>query len=195
MTTYLTRDELLGALTGVHEKTIRPRLFGGRPILIREITARQRLTAQQAASAENPDTPDNALYRAMLIQMAVVDPASGAPYADGRLDPLTGSPAIDPRTRSPLLTLADVEAIADGRDLLIDELVTEIASLAALGPSALKRGHPRADRPQRDAGAGAETGRDAARADEDEGTGDAGERGALAPLPAGEPGDEPGDVE
>lgn len=55
MSDYLTRQELLAALTGTHERTIAPRLFGGKKILIRELTARQRLMANEAATAEDGD--------------------------------------------------------------------------------------------------------------------------------------------
>lgn len=141
MPDFLDRATLLACLTDTHERTVTPDLFGKRPILIREITGRQRQMAIQAAQTDDPDNPDDALYRAMLIQMAVVDPDSGTPGPDGR---------IDPRTRTPLLTVADVESIANGRDLATRALSNDIAALAGLLPAALFRGDPAPDRPQRD---------------------------------------------
>lgn len=155
MTTFISRQELLAALTGTHETIYESDLFGGRAVLIREITGRQRLLANEAATAENPDAPDNALYRAMLIQMAVVDPDSGVRGPDG---------AIDPRTRRPLLTVDDVQSIADGRDRAVEQLIDAIVGLSALKPVHLFRRHPAADGGERDAGAGAAPGGDADRA-------------------------------
>lgn len=140
MSEYMDRDEILNCLTETHEKTIHPALFGKRPILIREIIGRQRLMASQAAQTDDPEQPDNALYRAMMIQMSIVDPSSGTPYADGRARE-DGTPIIDPRTRKPLLSIADVQDIADGRDLTVDALMTEIATLSTLAPVSLFRGH------------------------------------------------------
>ena len=155
MPTYISRQELLAALTGTHETVYESDLFGGRAVLIREITGRQRLLANEAATQENPDAPDNALYRAMLIQMAVVDPDSGVRGPDG---------AIDPRTRRPLLTVDDVQSIADGRDRAVEQLIDAIGGLSALKPVHLFRRHPAADGDERDAGAGPASGGDADRA-------------------------------
>ena len=155
MTTFISRQELLAALTGTHETIYESDLFGGRAVLIREITGRQRLLANEAATQENPDAPDNALYRAMLIQMAVVDPDSGVRGPDG---------AIDPRTRRPLLTVDDVQSIADGRDRAVEQLIDAIVGLSALKPVHLFRRHPAADGDERDAGAGPASGGDADRA-------------------------------
>lgn len=188
-----TRDEILGLLTDLHEDVVTPALFGGRAVLIRELTARQRMEANAAATAADPDTPDNALYQAMLIQMSVVDPRSGTPYADGRRD-ANGEALIDPRTRAPLLTVGDVQAIADGRDLAVTDLVNRIVRLSALGPRAMFRGDLAPDGGERNAGAGAQPAHDAApgdaahRPDDDDG------RPVLAAQPAGRR-DEPGPLE
>lgn len=141
---YITRADLLAALTETHERTITPALFGGRSVLIRELTARQRTQATEAANRENPDEPDNTLYRAMLIQMSVVDPESGD--------------AADPRTRTPLLTIDDILNIADGRHDLIIELTNAIVDLSQAAPRHLFRRDPAPDGAQRDAGKGAAAG-------------------------------------
>jgi hypothetical protein len=188
-----TREELLALLTETHEQVVTSPFFGGRRVLIREITARQRLQANAAAQAATPDNPDNALYRAMLVQMSVVNPQSGTPYADGRPGP-DGAPLIDPRTRTPLFTIEDVADLADGRDLALDALVTKIAALAGVGPRAMFRRSAPADGAKRDARTGADaaggTGDPAAAARPD----DAHERGALVAEPA-DGYDEPGSLE
>lgn len=186
MPDFLTRDDLLACLTNTHEKILTPELFGNRPILIREITARQRFLAQQAAQTDDPDAPDEALYRAMMIQMAVVDPDSGTPGPDGR---------IDPRTRTPLLTIADVESLANGRDVASREVFSEIAALAGLLPAALFRRHPVTDGPQRGAGEGAATGGATNGETEDPGTGGADERTSVHRRSARKSRSKPGTVE
>jgi hypothetical protein len=157
----LTKDQLLAALTYTHEKEIDNPFLGGR-ILIRELTARQRLLAQQAAQAENPDEPDNALYQAMLIQMCVVDSQSGTADSTGR---------IDPRTRTPIFTVEDIQNLSDARFAAVSSLIEEITSLAGLGPAAMFSGNPAADRSERSAGAGIEGVGDTPREDEAEGLG------------------------
>lgn len=168
---YITRDDLLAALTETHEKTIAPALFGGASILIRELTARQRTQANEAALRENPDVPDNSLYRAMLIQMSVVDPESGS--------------ADDPRTRTPLLTIDDVLNIADGRDEMTNTLVSEITSLSLLAPRHLFPSNKPADRPQRDAHEGAELSGSGDRKARNQRTGPTDIRAALSGEQAG----------
>lgn len=171
MTTFIARDDLMAVLTATHERVITPALFGGKAVLIREITARQRLMANEAALAENPENPDQALYQAMLIQMSVVDPESGTPG--------------DPRTRTPLLSPADVESLAEGREHAVRELFEAIAALAGLGPRWLFRGHSAADGPQRDAGGGAESAPDAALSAPRGGTGDDDGGSSVSLEPAG----------
>lgn len=159
MPTYITRADLLAALTETHERTITPALFGGRAVLIRELTARQRTAATEAANRENPDEPDNTLYRAMLIQMSVVDPETGS--------------ADDPRTRTPLLTIDDILNIADGRHDLIIELTNAIVDLSQAAPRHLFRSDPAPDRAERDAHEG-----DADGGGRDRDAADQGSRGA-----------------
>ncbi len=141
---YITREQILAALTHTHEREIDSPFFGGR-VLIRELTARQRQQAQQAAAAENPDEPDNALYQAMLIQMCVVDPNTGVADATGR---------IDPRTRTPLFTVDDIQNLTDARAASTSLLINEITTLAGLGPAAMFSGGDAADSGERDTGAG-----------------------------------------
>lgn len=157
----LTKAQLLAALTQTHERKITISFLGGE-ILIRELTARQRLLAQQAAQAENPDEPDNALYQAMLIQMCVVDPDTGVADAMGR---------IDPRTRAPLFSVEDIQNLSDARYAAVSSLIDEITSLAALGPQAMFSGGDAADSRERDAGAGAAGTEDTPGEDETEGPG------------------------
>lgn len=155
---YASRDQILRTLTETHERTLDnpviQQWFGG-AVLIREITAAQRLQAQAAAVADNPDEPDNALYQAMLMQMSIVDPESGRPYADGRTDD-AGNPLIDPRTRTPIFTVNDLELLMQARYLVADVLIANITELAALLPRHLKSGDPAHDRTQRGANAGVE---------------------------------------
>jgi len=179
MTEYLSKAALTAALTGLHEKAYTSPFLGG-TILIREITARQRLQANQAAQAESPDAPDNALYQAMLVQMAVVDPESGTPGPDG---------AIDPRTRRPLFSADEVRNLAESRSIAFSDLVDEITALAALGPQAMFSGSPAPDRPERDARTGDPEPGNETGAPADSGPGDADERGALADQPVEGTGD------
>lgn len=177
MTTYADRETLLRALTQLHEQTIDDaftrQLFGG-AVLIREISARQRQDANEAAIAQDAERPDQTLYRAMLIQQSVVDPESGRPD--------------DPRTRSPMFTLDELLLIADGRDVATRELADRIAALSALGPAPLFRGGDAADGPERDQGAGDQATGDAAEGDAREGSGDPDERDALSDGADGEAG-------
>ena len=190
MPTYADKATLLRALTQLHEETIDGAdtlaLFGG-AILIRELSARQREAANDLATAENLDTPDNALYRAMLIQQSVVDPSSGTPYADGQTGN-DGAPLIDPRTRTPLFTVNEVLLLAEGRTDPITKLTNRIMALSALGPAPLFRGGDAADSGERDQGAGDPPAGDAAPGDAGEGSGDADERGALPGWAAPDPG-------
>lgn len=166
---YLDKAALLAALTHTHEKIVDAPFLGGK-VLVRELTARQRLLAQQAAHAENPEEPDNAMYQAMLIQMCVVDPDSGIADASGR---------VDPRTRTPLLTVEDVLNIYDARSGAVNGLIEHITSLAGLGPAAMFSGDSQANGSERDAGAGAPGSGEAAPQDEGQGSGDDGGRSAL----------------
>lgn len=178
---YADKATLLRAITDLHERTIdgdeATHLFGG-AVLIRELTARQRDAANTAALAENPDQPDNDLYRAMLMQQSVIDPATGTPYDPPRYDD-DGSLLIDPRTRRPLFSVHDVLLLADGRDKRVSALVDLIMALSALGPAPLFRGGATADGAERDQGAGDQAPGDATAGDARAGTGDTDIGGAL----------------
>lgn len=121
----------------LHECWCNAPLLFPEPILIREVSARVRLQAQEAAVADDSESPDNTLYQALLILASVVDPDSGTPYPDGRIDPQTGTPLIDPRTRAPLLSADELPALIEGREILVRTLMTEITSLSVLTPDAL----------------------------------------------------------
>lgn len=162
MSDYTTRQQLLTTLTSTHEKTVDDPVLGR--ILIRELTARQRLAANEAATAENAEMPDQALYWAMLLQSAIVDPSTGTPGPDGR---------VDPRTRAPLFSVEDVQTLADGRDLLLQRLVNHVTSLAALGIAELRSFRPEDVSEQRDQDAGNTTAGTGPEGDASEGTGDA----------------------
>jgi hypothetical protein len=168
---YADKQTLLRALTQLHEHTVESSMFGG-AVLIRELTARQRQNANDAALAQDPEQPDNPLFRAMLIQQSVVDPESGVPYADGRRGG-DGLPLIDPRTRAPLLTIDEVLLLTEGRDQPINDLANTISALSRLGPDAMFSGDPAADRSERDAGTGGENAPNDVAADTSEGSGDA----------------------
>lgn len=165
---YADKATLLRALTQLHERTVESPMFGG-AVLIRELTARQRQNANDAATAQDPEQPDNPLYRAMLIQQSVVDPESGTPYADGRRGP-DGDALIDPRTRAMLFTIDEVLVLADGRDQPINDLANTISALSRLGPDAMFSGDSAADGGERDPGAGAEDAGSATDGDADPGS-------------------------
>jgi len=190
-TIYADRATLLRALTQLHEETIdtpaTQLLFGG-AVLIREISARQRQNANDAAVAQGEERPDQALYRAMLIQSSVVNPTSGTPYADGRRN-ADGEILIDPRTRVPMFTVAEVLLIADGRDVATRELADRIVGLSRLGPEAMFSGDQGADGGERNAGAGDPTAADAAPPNAGGGTGNPDQRDTPAdpPVEAAEP--------
>lgn len=177
MPDYADKATLLRALTQLHERTVESPMFGG-AVLIRELTARQRQNANDAALAQDPDQPDNPLYRAMLIQQSVVDPDSGGPYSDGRRGE-DGEPIIDPRTRMPYFTIDEVLLIAEGRDQPTNDLANTIGALSRLGPDAMFSGDSAADSGERDQGAGDPTPQYDATGDADPGTGDA--DGGAAP--------------
>jgi len=140
-------DAIRSALLTLHERTIddpRAVAFFGGPVLVRELTAGQRLRATAAARYDNPDEPDVALYNAMVVQLCVVDPASGDPYADGRRDD-AGAPLIDPRTRKPVFAPDDLPALIEARDAPIGLLLDAIFDLGALLPRHTFRSDPTPD--------------------------------------------------
>lgn len=167
MTTYADAASIRAALLDIHERTLDTppivAFFGG-AILVREITAGQRLRATAAALLDNPDEPDTALLHAMLLQMSIVDPASGQPYADGRTGE-DGKPLIDPRTRRPLFSADDLPLLLEARNLPATVILNTIDDLGALKPRHMFRGGAPADGGERGPGAGAEAPRDAAQPD------------------------------
>ena len=169
------RTRLLDAFEGVHERTIDYPQWGITGILIREFTARERQAANEAVTLDNPADPDQVLFRAMLIQRCVTDPSTGTPYADGRLSLSTGAPAIDPRTRTPVFTVADVQFLANGRAALFNTLWDDLLEVAAMtGTAMFSRDHA-PDGGERDQRAGLEGSGDAAEPAADRGAGDADE--------------------
>ena len=111
--TTLTRAALLAALTDLAEQTIDEPLLGG-AVHIRELTAKQRQQATEAALASDPESPDNALYRAIIVQCGVIDPA----------------------TRQPLLTAEDVQTLSDGRSEAVQRVAVAILKLSEALPDA-----------------------------------------------------------
>jgi hypothetical protein len=157
MTTYATPASIRAALLDLHERILDapPSVaYVGGALLVRELTAGQRLRAGAAARVDNPDEPDVGLYNARLVQMAVVDPESGTPYADGRTDD-SGQPLIDPRTRRPLFSADDLPLLAEARDVPLGAILDTVAELGALAPHHLQARHPAPHGGERDAGAGA----------------------------------------
>ncbi len=167
MTSYASAASIRAALLDIHERELDAppvvAFFGG-AVLVRELTAGQRLRAAAAARADNPDEPDMALFHAMLIQLSVVDPDSGAPYADGRADD-DGRPQIDPRTRRPLFTADDLPLLVEARDLPMTVILNAVDDLGALKPRHMFRRGAAPDGGERDAGAGDPAAGDAAGAD------------------------------
>jgi hypothetical protein len=164
--------KLLAALTAIHEQPLDYPAWGLTGVLLREFTARERQYAQEAVQAEAGEADvDQILFRAMLIQRCITDPATGRPYADGRPGP-DGSPAIDPRTRTPIFTVEEIQEIADGRAIIFNHIWDDLLALAAAAPADLFRGDHEDVSSERDARAS--TGGDAAEPDRppDQGAGD-----------------------
>lgn len=118
---HLTRAAILAALTTLRTETTEEPLLGG-TITYRELSAAARQQANEAAvTAGGAGDPDNALYRAIVVQLGVIDPATG----------------------EPLLTGDDVDALRNGRERLIDRLALQILKLSEALPGDLKSGdHP-----------------------------------------------------
>lgn len=110
--TYLDRAALLAALTTLQEQDVDEPLFGGR-VRIRELTAAERQQAEQAATATDPEQPDNALYRAMVVSFGLVEPK---------------------------LSLEDVSALLGGRGEAVKSLAVAILSLSEAAPGSMKSG-------------------------------------------------------
>lgn len=167
------KTRLRAAMTTLHEEPIDLPTWGLTGALLREFTARERQYAQEAIQTEAGEADvDQVLFRAMLLQRCITDPATGRPYTDGRAGP-NGQPLIDPRTRSPIFSIEDIQELADSRALLFNMLWDKLIALAAAAPISLFPGDRADERAERDAGAG--DGGDAAGASEptDQGTGDA----------------------
>lgn len=188
---FLTKDALRAALAALHEREVDVPLLGG-TVLLREFTARDRILASEAAQEHDPEQPDNHLYRALLLQRCIVDPETGRAYADGRLDPATGQPAIDPRSRAPLLSVEDVQTLAETRNVVFAFLWESLLELSALSAPALKSGDPAADAAERDAGAGADAAGDTLDGDAHSGPGDDDGRAAPADDAGAGDGDDQG---
>lgn len=154
---YLSKDEIKQRLFDFHETTVASVWLGG-AVLLRELTAGQRLMVNDAAQNEDGAAPNNAFYRAALLQLMLVDPTSGQPYTDGRVHPETGQPLIDPRTRTPYFTSDELAELMDGREGAIDELLSHGLRLSRLLPTDFRNGTASADAAQHDQGSGAETG-------------------------------------
>lgn len=185
------RTKLLDALQGVHERPFDYPQWGMTGALMREFTARERQAANEAVTLDNPGDPDQILFRAMLLARCITDPATGSPYADGRLDARTGKVAIDPRTRTPIFTIEDVQSLANGRAAIFNALWDDLLEVAAMTQGAMFSRDTAADGGERDQGARDPGSSDATPPAADHGAGDTDERAAHADdaLSAGGPGD------
>lgn len=176
----MNKYALLSALTGLHERAVDYPAWGITGILMREFTARERQWAQDAVQAEaGGGDVDQTLYKAMLMQRCLTDPETGRAYADGRTDPTTGQPVIDPRTRTPVFTVDEVNDLVDARAVLFNLLWDNLLELAALGPQAMFSGGSADERAERDAGAGAEGTGEATGGDAGQGVDGADGRGEM----------------
>jgi hypothetical protein len=145
---FLSKERLKAALTDLHEIVFDDPLLEG-AVLLRELSAAQRLMVNEAAVRED-GTIDNYLYRAMLLQMMIVDPDSGQPYADGR-------EGIDPRTRKPLFDSDEViELFEGGREIVMTKLLDAGLQLSRLSPADFRSRNATANTPEPSAGQGAE---------------------------------------
>jgi hypothetical protein len=163
----MSKAKLLAALTVIHEKPLEYPEWGLTGAMLREFTARERQYAQEAVQVEAGEAdPDQILFRAMLMQRCITDPETGTPYADGR-------PGIDPRTRTPIFSVADIQQIADGRAILFNRIWDDLIALAAAAPADLFRGDRADVSPERNTGASADGSAQAPDGDADQGAGDA----------------------
>jgi hypothetical protein len=178
------RTKLLDAFQGVHERPIDYPQWGITGVLLREFTARERQAANEAVTLDNPTDPDQILYRAMLLQRCITDPATGGPYADGRIDLSTGERAIDPRTRTPVFTVEDVQELADGRSILFNVLWDDLLEVAGMSSAAMFSRGDAADGAERNQGAGVEGAGATIDGAPSEGAGDTDERAPHADEPS-----------
>lgn len=126
----MNRQSLLATITTLQEQTITLDLIG-EPVTIRELTAKQIADAREAARQD--DLFDGTLWSAMIVQMGV----------------------IDAETKQPVFLPADVPALMDGRNLLIQELSGAIINLSAATPKHMEEAVKAQTFRQRDAGEGA----------------------------------------
>jgi hypothetical protein len=148
------KERLTAALTAIHEQPLEYPAWGLTGALLREFTARERQYAQEAVQTEAGEAdPDQILFRAMLMQRCITDPESGRPYADGRTGP-DGQVAIDPRTRTPVFTVAEIADLADGRAIVFNRIWDDLLALAAAAPADLFPGDRAVVGAERDAGTG-----------------------------------------
>ena len=156
---FLDKSAILAKLTDFHEETVTSIWLGG-DVLIRELTAYERMSAQEACTyTDDSGAPQfNASYhRGMLLQMMIVDPDSGTPYSDGRIDPRTGQPQIDPRTRRALFTSDEIMALMEGREGPVNDLLDRGMRLSRLLPDSFRGRTDAPNGSERDAGSGTET--------------------------------------
>lgn len=110
----LSKDAILSALERREAVVDCPALGG--EVLIRELLRTEYMAAEAfaATGAVDPTTGAKLLdpwrWHAGLVAPALVDPASGEPYADGRRDPHTSQIPIDPSSRTALFTAEQIAA-------------------------------------------------------------------------------------
>jgi hypothetical protein len=127
--TYLSRELLLARCTTLAEDDVA--LPGGGLVRIRELTAAQRTEASRIANTSG--ALDLALWYAVVVQMGVIDPATG----------------------QPLLSKEDVAALTQGRFEVLQHLCEAILRLSEMGPEGLKSGDSADDAGQPDTQGGA----------------------------------------
>lgn len=183
---FLSKEKLKAALTDLHEIVFDDPLLEG-AVLLRELSAAQRLMVNEAAARED-GTIDNYLYRAMLLQMMIVDPDSGQPYADGR-------EGIDPRTRKPLFDSDEViELFEGGREIVMTRLLDAGLQLSRLSPADFRSRDAAANAPESSAGQSAKADEADVRNDAGGESGPADEREAHDGEPSETAGSQSGDV-
>lgn len=158
MAQYLDKSAILARLTDFHEETVNSPWLGG-DVLIRELTAGERMSAQEACTyTDESGAPqfNGTYHRGMLLQMMIVDPNTGEPFADGRRDPRTGAIQIDPRTRTPLFTSDEITILIEGREGPVNALIDRGLRLSRLLPDAFRDRAAPPNGSERNAGSGAE---------------------------------------
>ncbi len=134
----LDKDEILLRMTSLHERFVSSAYLDG-IVLVRELTAVEDDMATEAAlvpaAVEGaPPTIDTELLNTIHLQMMLVTPGTGEPYADGRRHPLTGDVLIDPRTRTPLLSYEEARAAINGRRGDVSEVLDAGRHLSLILP-------------------------------------------------------------